>query len=121
VLVEFIAEQSADRQLLVLTCHEHVARIFHEAGAHVRSFADPRPLWGRPAAAPRATARSVPDPVVIEPVAAPQPVVAVAPAPPAEDGDLWPAEAFFFADGAAAAPRPSPRPAATGRRRPRRR
>jgi hypothetical protein len=87
----------------------------------VRSFADPRPLWGRPAAAPRATARPVPDPVVIEPVAAPEPVVAVAPAPPAEDGDLWPAEAFFFADGAAAAPRPSPRPAETGRRRPRRR
>ncbi|MFM7206502.1 MAG: AAA family ATPase, partial [Planctomycetaceae bacterium] len=33
VLVEFIAEQAADRQMLVLTCHEHVARIFAAAGA----------------------------------------------------------------------------------------
>jgi hypothetical protein len=121
VLVEFIAEQAADRQMLVLTCHEHVAKTFHEAGATVRSFSDPRPIWGRePAPRPaRVAVRPEPAPVVIEPVAAPEPIVAVAPAPSADDGDLWPAEAFFFG-GRSSAPAARPasrRPASRGSRR----
>jgi uncharacterized protein YhaN len=122
VLVEFIAEQASDRQMLVLTCHEHVAKTFHEAGAHVRSFSDPRPIWGREPASrpPRVAVRPEPAPVVIEPVAAPEPIVAVVPAPPADDGDLWPAEAFFFGGAAVtSAARAAPRRAASrgGRRR----
>jgi uncharacterized protein YhaN len=118
VLVEFIAEQASDRQMLVLTCHEHVARIFAAAGAHVRSFTDPRPLWTVPA-----VPAPPPEPVAV-PAAAPQrlpPVVdatPIAPPPPVvDDGDLWPAEAFFFGTRAAA-------PAAVSReptKRPRRR
>jgi uncharacterized protein YhaN len=117
VLVEFIAEQAADRQLLVLTCHEHVARIFHEAGAHVRSFADARPIWGRRAEPPR------PAVVVVEPVAAAaEPAAPAAPPEPSSAGeDVWPAEAFFFGgEPTAAPPPPRRRPAATGGRRRRR-
>ena len=121
VLVEFIAEQASDRQMLVLTCHEHVARIFAAAGAHVRSFTDPRPLWTVPA-----VPAPPPEPVAI-PAAAPQPlppVVDAAPiAPPSpliDDGDLWPAEAFFFgssAAGSAAARTQSRAPSRRGRPR----
>jgi uncharacterized protein YhaN len=102
VLVEFIAEQSADRQMLVLTCHEHVARIFHEAGAHVRSLTDPAPLW---ATAPRPAA-AVPAAPAPRPISAPQPDVD----PPAVEPDAtaaWPAEEFFF--GADAGEGPAPR------------
>ncbi|MCE2728220.1 MAG: hypothetical protein LW698_15865, partial [Planctomycetaceae bacterium] len=103
VLVEFIAEQAADRQMLVLTCHEHVAKTFHEAGAHVRSFSDPRPIWSR-----RPT--PLPAPVRLVPAPAPAPEPEPAPGalvtePPAMDGDLWPAEAFFF--GGSGQPQPS--------------
>ncbi len=88
VLVEFLAEQGADRQMLVLTCHAHVAAIFHEAGAHVRSLSDPNATWGRKAAPPpRIVAKASPAP---EPE--PQPVAKV----PPPSTDLWPAEAFFF-------------------------
>jgi uncharacterized protein YhaN len=38
VLVEFVAEQGAGRQMLVLTCHRHVAEMFHTAGGVVRSL-----------------------------------------------------------------------------------
>jgi uncharacterized protein YhaN len=94
VLVEFIAEQSSGRQMLLLTCHEHVARIFHEAGGHVRSFTDPRPLWGRAAVATPATA-PLPRPVPLPPPAPlPEPVAVVEPAP--AEGGAWPAEEFFF-------------------------
>jgi uncharacterized protein YhaN len=91
VLVEFIAEQSAGRQMLVLTCHEHVARIFHAAGAHVRSFADAKPLYAPIPAAPPPAPRA--EPIVVESAPVPprpQPVV------PRVDAGLWPAEAFFF-------------------------
>jgi recombinational DNA repair ATPase RecF len=91
VLVEFVAEQSADRQMLVLTCHEHVARIFHEAGAHVRSLSDAKPLWAR---------TPPPPPVIVAPVVRPAP-----PPPPVRvetRSDLWPAEEFFFGRGAVA-------------------
>jgi hypothetical protein len=103
VLVEFIAEQAADRQMLVLTCHEHVAKTFAAAGAHVRSFTDPAPLFGAvatppaalPTPRPKPAAEPRPLPVVeatpIAPPAPPKPA-----SPPADDGDLWPAEAFFF-------------------------
>lgn len=103
VLVEFVAEQAADRQMIVLTCHEHVARIFHEAGAHVRSFTDPAPLWGPPAPRSRPTPR-------LEPAPMPQPIVSVAepeplpePLPVDPGSDLWPAEEFFFGRSAASA------------------
>ena len=99
VLVEFVAEQSAGRQMLVLTCHEHVAKTFHAAGAHVRGFSDPQPLFGRPrpavVAAPVA-AIPAPVPPIVEPIV----VEAVVPTP-AEPSGAWPAEAFFFGPGAA--------------------
>jgi hypothetical protein len=124
VLVEFIAEQAADRQLLVLTCHEHVARIFHEAGAHVRSFTDPLPVWGRrpadPPAAPRIVVRPAPTAVVNEPPAVPEPLEEEVPAAPEPAGDLWPAEAFFFGGSATPAAAEPRRSASRTRRRPRR-
>ena len=104
VLVEFIAEQAADRQMLVLTCHEHVAKTFAAAGAHVRSFTDPAPLFGAVATPraslpkPRPKPKAEPRPPIVEATAiAPPPPEAPKPVPPpADDGDLWPAEAFFF-------------------------
>ncbi|NBW86984.1 MAG: hypothetical protein EBR23_09195 [Planctomycetia bacterium] len=122
VLVEFLAEQSADRQMLVLTCHEHVARIFHEAGAHVRSFTDPAPMWAK-AALPAVPALSAPAP---GPASTPH----VHDDPPAAAPDAttaWPAEEFFFGGDAGqepaappaqdpAPPRPSRRHAARSRR-----
>jgi uncharacterized protein YhaN len=97
VLVEFVAEQAADRQMLVLTCHEHVAKTFAAAGAHVRSFTDPAPLFG--GRGPRATPRPEPTPrptVTVDAPPASPPVAVAEPAPQADAGDLWPAEAFFF-------------------------
>jgi uncharacterized protein YhaN len=125
VLVEFIAEQASDRQMLVLTCHEHVARIFAAAGAHVRSFTDPTPLWGRTPmaivdAVPSPTPVAVPTPAVAP---RPEPIVAITPAAPAVDeGDLWPAEAFFFGSRPNAEPEARRTPSrARAPRRPRRR
>jgi uncharacterized protein YhaN len=90
VLVEFLAEQGSDRQMLVLTCHAHVAEIFHEAGAHVRSLSDPAATWGhRPA--PRIVAKQEPAPLP------PAPTPIVIDEPPQKD--LWPAEEFFFGRG----------------------
>jgi hypothetical protein len=117
VLVEFIAEQAADRQMLVLTCHEHVAKTFHEAGAHVRSFSDPRPIWDRRPAPLPAPVRVVPAPT---PAPAPEPVAEpIVTASPAMDGDLWPAEAFFFGGGVSTPHQSAPHRAANrgGRRR----
>ncbi|MFM9059776.1 MAG: AAA family ATPase [Planctomycetaceae bacterium] len=91
VLVEFVAEQGAGRQMLVLTCHEHVAAMFREAGATVR------PLSGDPPPPRRVTP---PAPVVVEPVAPPAPVRRPPPAP----SGTWPAEEFFFGSRAAADP-----------------
>ena len=98
--------EGADRQMLVLTCHAHVATMFHEAGGHVRSLSDPDATWGRrPAPAPKP---AVTPPRVVEaaPVAEPTPVVIPAlplrAATPATD--LWPAEAFFFGPQAAHQP-----------------
>ena len=128
VLVEFTAEQAADRQMLVLTCHEHVARTFAAAGAHVRSFSDPAPLWGDVAPLAPATAvvvapgvASGPRALPPEPAARPareparvvEPVVMAAPEPAADDGTAWPAEAFFFGGSRSPGPtgeRPHPAP-----------
>ena len=130
VLVEFFAEQGPDRQMIVLTCHAHVAAIFHEAGGVVRSLSDPTTTWGhqvalaKPPAKPRQKPLLPPAP---EPMLEPEPelahppepehVIAVA-APPA--GDLWPAEEFFFGRQAGVIPpaRPHhPAPAARPARR----
>ncbi len=100
VLVEFLAEQGADRQMLVLTCHAHVAAMFHEAGAHVRSLSDPDATWGRrpkPALKPAKPAIVIVEP---EPVAVPPPPVRVI--DPEPTSDLWPAEEYFFGPQAAA-------------------
>jgi hypothetical protein len=127
VLVEFLAEQGPDRQMLVLTCHAHVAEIFHDAGAHVRSLSDPNATWGRkPAPAPRIVAQPAPAPLpppAPKPKPVPPPVVKAPPPSP----DLWPAEAYFFGHGAGshaptgrapsvAAPKPPRRNAARHRR-----
>jgi uncharacterized protein YhaN len=96
-LVEFLAEQGGERQMLVFTCHAHVATMFHEAGAQVRSLSDPSISWGRavePLPAPQPVRRPPQPKPVPEPVPAPPPVVEVIPSPPA--ADLWPAEAYFF-------------------------
>ena len=122
VLVEFVAEQSADRQMLVLTCHEHVARIFHDAGAHVRSLDRAAALWPRGAVA-------VPPPPAagIERLRGPEspPAEATpAAAPIPSTGDQWPAEEFFFGTGRAGPATPAPRrerSGVTARRRPPRR
>lgn len=126
VIVEFLAEQGSDRQMLVLTCHAHVAEIFHEAGAHVRSLSDPNATWARkPLPAPRILATQEPPPPA-PPPAASSPVVIPEPPPT----DLWPAEAFFFGrggapasstsavrrDGPSGGPRPSRRAATRHRR-----
>ena len=130
VLVEFFAEQGPDRQMIVLTCHAHVAAIFHEAGGVVRSLSDPTTTWGHQVATPKPPAKPRQKPLpppAPEPMLEPEPelahppepehVIAVA-APPA--GDLWPAEEFFFGRQAGVIPpaRPHhPAPAARPARR----
>jgi hypothetical protein len=100
VLVEFVAEQAADRQMLVLTCHEHVAKTFAAAGAHVRSFTDPAPLFGTvatvPASLPKPRPKPKPEPPPLPPVVEATPIAPEPVSPPVNEGDLWPAEAFFF-------------------------
>jgi uncharacterized protein YhaN len=117
VLVEFLAEQGPDRQLLVLTCHAHVAAVFHEVGAHVRSLSDPTASWGR-----RPSAPTPPAPRLVQappPVVMPEPVVEAPPAvvtvtPPV--ADLWPAEAYFFGTDASPHPQPARRFTSTARK-----
>jgi uncharacterized protein YhaN len=119
VLVEFLAEQGADRQMLVLTCHAHVAEMFHAAGAHVRSLSEPGTDWcHRPTPLPKPRAPK-PAAVIVEPEA-----VAVAPPPapvePEPASDLWPAEAFFFGHHAGQGPASSRRTPALPPKQPRR-
>jgi hypothetical protein len=77
VLMEFVADQPRERQMLVLTCHAHVANIFRGVGASVRSLSGaslpPPPV----AAAPIVVAE--PETVRVE-VRRPEPM-APAPAP----------------------------------------
>jgi uncharacterized protein YhaN len=109
VLVEFIAEQAADRQMLVLTCHAHVAKTFAAAGAHVRSFTDPAPLWPRITASP-APRPAPPVAVVVESPHEPEPTAT----------DAWPAEQFFFGTADGHTPPPAPRQTPSAARPPRR-
>ena len=103
VLVEFVSDQPGERQMLVFTCHAHVAAIFADANATVRSLSDPGRDWRRPQPVtipshPRA-AEPPPEPER-EPDPQPQPVAARRPAAPVAFHDVepgaWPAEHFFF-------------------------
>jgi hypothetical protein len=102
VLVEFVSDHPGERQMLVFTCHAHVAAIFAEANATVRSLSDPSRDWRRPQpAAIAAPARVADQPVEPEPAPQPQPaVVSRSAAPPATFHEVepgaWPAEHFFF-------------------------
>lgn len=75
-LVAFMADQAGDRQMLVLTCHAHVAALFEEAEATVRFLGPAPPRRTVPARLPK-----VPD------------------SPPQPSSGPWPAEAFFFGSG----------------------
>jgi uncharacterized protein YhaN len=102
VLVEFVADQPDRRQLLVFTCHAHVAEMFAEAEANVRSLSDPSRTWRRPVPAlpePPRQPEPAPAPAVPEFRVQSRPVVVPPPPAPtfAEVGaDAWPAEHFFF-------------------------
>jgi hypothetical protein len=111
VLVEFVADEPGERQMLVLTCHAHVATIFTEAGAHVRSLSDPSAPWQRTR---QRSARIA----AAEPAPAPKPRPKPAPAPqPAPEPRVehtgeptWEAEQFFFGSSPRQeAPRSRPR------------
>ncbi len=75
-LVAFMADQAGDRQMLVLTCHAHVAALFEDAKATVR-FLGPAP--------PRQT---VPTRLTTAPAPTPQ-----------SPSESWAAEEFFFGSG----------------------
>ncbi|MFM8891599.1 MAG: ATP-binding protein, partial [Planctomycetia bacterium] len=90
VLVEFLADQPGSRQMLVFTCHAHVAEIFAEAGANVRSLSDPRRDWRT--TRPRGEVVVAPQAPPAEPTL---PLVVVEPPEVSESG-IWPAEQFFF-------------------------
>jgi hypothetical protein len=99
VLVEFVSDQPGERQMLVFTCHAHVASIFAAANATVRSLSDPGRDW-RPV--PQASALPTPARVPEsrpEPKPAPRPEPVAVPQPVAFDEvgpGAWPAEHFFF-------------------------
>jgi len=103
VLVEFVSDHPGERQMLVFTCHAHVAAIFAEANAEVRSLNDPGRVWRKqqrePAviAAPAVPASRAPS---APPTPARPPVVVSPTTPPATfhevDPGAWPAEHFFF-------------------------
>jgi len=108
VLVEFLADHPGERQMLVFTCHAHVAEIFAEANATVRSLSDPTREWRRPQpvalpTSPRAVEtpsepKPKPEPKPARqprPVAEPQPVKAPVTFQEVGSG-AWPAEHFFF-------------------------
>ena len=95
VLVEFVSDQPGERQMLVFTCHAHVAEIFAEASATVRSLSEPGRDWRRLPPQPVATP-------ALPPVAEPEPrprqrTVQSTPLVFTEvDPGAWPAEQFFF-------------------------
>ncbi len=87
VLVEFMADQAPCHQMLVLTCHAHVAALFASVGGTVRR------LDRQGSTPPVATLEIVPPRAVAR-------TVTIAPAtsktePPAA-ATTWPAEAYFF-------------------------
>ena len=71
-LVEFMEDQAGDQQMLVLTCHAHVARLFTDAGASVRTLGGSTQPDRRPAPA-RETSSAA-----------------------SEQKEHWTAEEFFF-------------------------
>jgi len=75
VLLEFVADQPRQRQLLVLTCHAHVARIFADSGASVRSLSEPGTSWMRRANPGVLVAEPAPVVVPRLPVAPPEPAI----------------------------------------------
>jgi len=115
VLVEFVGDEPRERQMLVLTCHAHVAEIFTAAGAHVRSLSDPGATWQRRREprtdSPRPPRERKP---ARRPEPAPEPVVE--PPAPRIDGPTWEAEEYFFG-GPAAATRPATEADRSRRRR----
>ncbi|MFM7033960.1 MAG: AAA family ATPase [Planctomycetia bacterium] len=118
VLMEFVADQPRERQMLALTCHAHVAAIFASAGATVRSMSGSRITDIAAPAMAAAPERPVVHPAIrTDPPASrtdPPRHVAIA----AEtSGDPWPAERFFFGGPTSS----SDAPAKTLRRAPRRR
>ena len=122
VLVEFVADQPQERQMLVLTCHAHVAKIFAETGAHVRSLSEPNAHWLpsrrvriAPAAgdAEPAPPRRRPAPRAEKP-AEPVATVPVTTAPMTTA--MWEAEQFFFG-GEPVPQEPTRRPPHRRRRR----
>ncbi|HEX4147313.1 MAG TPA: AAA family ATPase [Pirellulales bacterium] len=87
--VEVLAKFArAGHQLLVFTCHEHLARLFHGAQVEVRTLPGSRIEWDEPAKEPPRPVSRVPAPhFVPEPAPAPPIVEEVTPAepsPPAE-------------------------------------
>ena len=60
VLCEFLADNPSSRQMLVLTCHSHVAAIFAAAGANVRSLSGALPVWLPQQSSPKAVAKKPP-------------------------------------------------------------
>ena len=107
VRVEFVSDQPGERQMLVFTCHAHVAEIFAEAQASVRSLSDPGREWRRPLASPELVAKRASVPVKRVSVAVPPPIAVAAvppivvavppPQPVAEPVHFdWPAQEFFF-------------------------
>jgi len=112
VLVEFVGDEPGERQMLVLTCHAHVARIFTEAGANVRSLSDPTTGWPRRRGLPEREASSPRPPRERKrsrKSERPRVAALSEPAPELRDERVvestWEAEEFFFGRG----PRREPR------------
>jgi len=118
VLVEFASDLPGERQVLAFTCHAHVAELFADAGAAVRSLSDPGRRWRRheppappapvvvrlstessPAPSPAPTPEPAPVVSRVAQRVMPPPVVATPAAvafDPADRDWGWPAEEFFF-------------------------
>jgi hypothetical protein len=110
VLVEFASDLPGERQVLAFTCHAHVAELFADAGAAVRSLSDPGRRWRRHEPAPEPVEVRLPaalpePPRVVRPVVRPvveavpmtvPPSPAPLPFDPADGSWTWPAEEFFF-------------------------
>ena len=120
VLMEFVRDEPGERQMLVLTCHAHVARIFTEVGATVRSLSDHATGWPRRRVLPEREAPSPRQPrerkrsrkserprVASAPEPGPAAETAVVPATRDERvaESTWEAEEFFFGRGARREPR----------------
>jgi len=120
VLMEFVGDEPGERQMLVLTCHAHVARIFTEVGANVRSLSDHATGWPRRRPLPesevsasrrpreRKRSRRAERPPVAS-IPEPRPTPEPAARSLARDEPIvestWEAEEFFFGRGSRREPR----------------